>query len=224
MTANGGVRKRDFDAWFVFWSARFLIVEGRGGQLDRNYSLRAQEAGSWKIKTARQLTDAPADVIPTDAMFETAFAEVRISQVRLARYLLRAMELKKKDRPEPEFVPTDEEQIIDLEHILPETPQANRPGIESGTAGAYHRRVGNLAIHHAKKNSLIGNSAFCGKKTVRKDSALLLTSEIASYDSWGVAQISERQKAPAKLAVETWPIAIQRRPCRAPRTPAISTP
>ncbi len=194
---------------FVFWSVRFLIVGGRGGLLDRNYSLRAQEIGTGKIKTAEQLTKALVDVIPTDAMFETAFAEARISQVHLARYLLRAMELKRKNQPEPEFVPMDEEQIINLEHILPETPQANWPGIDPETAGAYHRRIGNLAILQAKKNSLIGNSPFFEKKKVLKDSAYLLTSEIASYNSWGVAQINERQKTLAKLAVETWPIEIE---------------
>jgi hypothetical protein len=43
---------------FVFWSVRFLVVGGRGGLLDRNYALRAQDVGSGKIRTAKQLTDA----------------------------------------------------------------------------------------------------------------------------------------------------------------------
>jgi hypothetical protein len=34
----------------VYWSVRFLIVGGRGGLLDRNYSLRAQEVSKQTIK------------------------------------------------------------------------------------------------------------------------------------------------------------------------------
>ena len=40
---------------FVYLSVRFLIVGGRGGLLDRNYALRAQEIGTVKVKTAKQL-------------------------------------------------------------------------------------------------------------------------------------------------------------------------
>ena len=90
---------------FIFWSVRFLIAGGRGGLLDRNYALRAQEIGTGKIKTASELSSAMEDVVPSDAIFEAAFAEARISQSHLARYFLRAMELKQKGDPEPEFVP-----------------------------------------------------------------------------------------------------------------------
>ena len=43
---------------FVFWSVRFLMVGGRGGLLDRNYSIRAQEIASGKIKTAQKTAAA----------------------------------------------------------------------------------------------------------------------------------------------------------------------
>ena len=105
---------------FVFWSVRFLIVGGRGGLLDRNYSLRAQEVGNHTIKNADELAKAMADVVPSDALFEAAFAEARVSQVFLARYLLRALELKAKGDPEPENIPNDEENAINLEHVLPD--------------------------------------------------------------------------------------------------------
>lgn len=191
---------------FVFWSVRFLIVGGRGGLLERNYGLRAQEIGSGKVKTAKQLAEAMADVVPSDAMFEAAFAEARLSQVYLARYYLRALELKKKNDPEPEFVPSDEEQVINLEHILPENPQDAWPGIDPEIAGAYYKRIGNMVILQAKKNTLIGNSSFTEKKKVLKESAYLLTAEVANYSQWGIEEINERQKKLANLAIETWPI------------------
>jgi hypothetical protein len=60
---------------FVFWSVRFLIAGGRGGLLDRNYALRAQEITTGKIKTAKALADAMTEVVPSDALFEAAFTE-----------------------------------------------------------------------------------------------------------------------------------------------------
>jgi len=189
---------------FVFWSVRFLIVGGRGGLLDRNYALRAQDIGNGKIKTAKQLADSMNDIVPSDALFETAFSEARISHVYIARYLLRALELKRKGDPEPEFVPSDEEQIINLEHILPDNPQNHWPGIDPETASAYFKRIGNMVILQAKKNSMIGNSPFAEKKKVLKGSTYLLTSEVADYSVWGPNEIQDRQQNLARLAVATW--------------------
>ena len=192
---------------FVFWSVRFLIVGGRGGLLDRNYAVCANAIGTGKIKTATQLEKMMAEVVPSDALFEAAFSEARVSKVNLARYYLRAMEQKKKGAEEPEFVPMDEENVINLEHILPENPNEKVwDKIDRETAGAYYRRIGNLAIFQAKKNSLIGNSAFEEKKKLLKDSAFMLTADVAKYNSWGTKEINERQKELAKLAVLTWPL------------------
>lgn len=193
---------------FVFWSVRFLIVGGRGGLLDRNYAQRAQDVGTRKIKTAKELAGAMADIIPSDALFETAFSEARVAHAYLARYYLRALELKRKGQTEPEWVPMDEEQAINLEHVLPENPQDSWPGIDPEAAAAYYKRMGNMVILQARKNSLIGNSPFSEKKKVLKESAFLLTSEVAKNTSWGIKEINDRQIMLARLAVETWPIKI----------------
>lgn len=189
---------------FVFWSVRFLIVGGRGGLLDRNYALRAQEVGTGKIKTADALAAAMADILPSDALFEAAFAEARVSHGHLARYYLRALERTAKQQDEPELVPNDEEQVVNLEHILPENPQASWPEIDAETAAAYFKHLGNMVLMQAKKNSMIGNSAFVEKKEHLKDSAFLLTGEVAKHNSWGIKEIGERQRKLAKLAVKTW--------------------
>jgi hypothetical protein len=190
----------------VFWSVRFLIVGGRGGLLDRNYAQRAQEIASGKIKTAAALKTALADIIPSDALFEAGMAEARISQNVFARYLLRAMELKAKGEPAPENIPNDEENIINLEHILPENPDKNWPAIDSETASVMFKRLGNMVLLQAKKNVLVGNSKFDDKKPNLKSSAFLLTSQVADYPTWGATQIKERQTRLAALAVQTWPI------------------
>lgn len=193
---------------FVFWSVRFLVVGGRGGLLDRNYALRAQSVGNGKTKTTAELQSAMIEVIPTDALFEAAFAEARVSQIFLGRYYLRALEMKSKNDPEPELVPHDDENVINLEHVLPANPGENWPEIDPDVAAAYYKRLGNMVIVQAKKNSLMGNSGPEEKKAILKDSAFDLTSEIASYQKWGVKEINERQKKLAELAVKTWPLTV----------------
>ena len=194
---------------FVYWSVRFLIVGGHGGFLDRNYSVAAQDVASGKIKTAKELVSAMKNAVPSDSLFEAAFSEARVSQAYLARYYLRALELKAKRQNEPELIPSEDEQSVNLEHILPENPGDSWPEIDNEIASAYYRRLGNMVILQAKKNSLIGNSTFSEKKAILKDSAFTLTVDVTKNSKWGPKEISDRQKQLAKLAVETWPSAIK---------------
>lgn len=191
---------------FVNWSVRFLVVGGRGGLLDRNYAIVAQQVGNEQVKTAKDLAKAMQDVVPTDATFEAAFSEARVSQNFLARYYLRALELKVKQDPEPELIPNEEQEVINLEHVLPENPGSNWPGIDPEVASAFYRRLGNLVLLQATKNSMIGNASFAEKKAVLKDSVYKLTKSVAAKRQWGVAEITERQKQLATLAVQTWSI------------------
>lgn len=190
---------------FVFWSVRFLIVGGRGGLLDRNYSVAAFQVGTGKITTAAQLTSLLSDIIPSDALFETAFAEARVSKGFLARYYLRALEMQRKGQTEPELVPSEDENVVNVEHVLPEHPDGNYPNVDPKDAAANHNRIGNMVILQARNNSIIGNSAFDVKKPILLDSPFILTSEVALFTQWGVAEIEHRQQKLAKLAVKTWP-------------------
>lgn len=201
---------------FVYWSVRFLIYGGRGGLLDRNYSIAAQRIGSEslmpgeeRIRTAKGLTDALIGIIPTDAEFEDAFSKARVSSSPQARYYLRALEKKVKNDPEAEWVPSDEETTINLEHILPENPQSYWPDIAEETAKAYYRRLGNMVLLQASKNSTIGNGPFSDKKAVLSASEFRLTNMVAKYDKWGTDEIEERQRVLAQWAVETWPIKLR---------------
>ncbi len=193
---------------FVSWSVRFLIVGGRGGLLDRHYSLRAHEVGTSKITTARQLAAAMVDVVPPDAVFESAFASARVSKAHLARYYLRALEQQVRGTSEPELVPNDNEEEINLEHILPENPSSVW-NINPDMAEAYYRRIGNMALLKARSNSTIGNSGFPDKIPVLQASDYILTREIAQYSKWDDSTISERQQRLAELAVKTWPIEVR---------------
>jgi hypothetical protein len=191
----------------VSLSVRFLIVGGRGGLLDRHYSMRAHDVGTGKIKAAKELAKAMTDIVPTDAEFEAAFAIARVSHTYLARYYLRALELQVKQDPEPEQVPNEEEEIINLEHVLPENPSSAWK-IDADTAAAAYKRIWNMVLLRAKTNVAIGNRSFKDKKLSYKQSGFILTQEVAG-PMWGLQEIADRQKRLAELAVKTWPITVK---------------
>jgi len=89
---------------------------------------------------------------------------------------------------------------------LPQHPADNWPGIEPEAASALYKRLGNMVLMQSSKNNLIGNSPFVEKKKVLKESAFILTADVAKESKWEAKQIKERQAKLAKLAVETWPI------------------
>ena len=143
-------------------------------------------------------------VIPSDREFETAFATARVSQNYLARYYLRALEMKKAGLPEPEWIPNDDA-VINLEHVLPENPDRNWPNVDPETAGAFYRPSETWRLLQANELS-ISNTSFARKQPVLLASAYRLTKEIGEKKEWGVDQITARQQRLAKLAVATWPI------------------
>jgi len=191
---------------FVFWSVRFIIAGGRGGLLDRNYSVCAQAIGSKTVKTAKDLTASLAEILPTDAAFEAAFSEARISQNHLARYFLRAIEKYVTGKKQPEFVANDDTNAINLEHILPENPGENWSAIPADVAKANYKKIGNMVLLQAGPNSSLGNENFSTKRKEFESSGFSLTKEVAKETKWGTAEIAARQKILATHAVKTWPM------------------
>lgn len=190
---------------FVSWSVRFLISGGRGGLLDKHYSQKAHLVGQGEIRTAEELTASLMDILPPNGAFHSKFLTATISRGYWARYYLRALELQVKGDPEPELVPNPSEEIITLEHVLPQNP-CDDWFIDEEVAIGQYRRLGNLALLQSTSNGEIGNSAFNIKKKAYRNSAFYLTSMIAKEREWGPKQIAKRQKLLADLAVETWPL------------------
>jgi hypothetical protein len=190
----------------VSWSVRFLIVGGRGGMLDTQYSRRAHEIGKGDITTARDLREKMRPYVPSDDEFEQQFAVAHVSRQWLSRYLIRAIEKARKGLPHPEYVENEDVSDVNLEHILP-----LRPGpewkIDQDVADALYNLIGNQAIISTSKNLEAGNRGFEFKKGIFKNSGYVTTSEIAEYgNDWGRAEILDRQSKLAALAPRTWPL------------------
>lgn len=190
---------------FVSWSVRFLINGGRGGLLDTQYSLRAQDVGTGKITKATELREVMSKYVPTDTEFRSVFATSRVSRTHLARYYLRAIEKYRKADPQPEYVPNDDASEINLEHIMPLTPSAGW-AVDAETAKASQKLLGNMVLMRAGQNSDIGNKPFAEKKVILAASGYVTTSEVAAYDQWTATEIRDRQAGLAEAAIATWPL------------------
>lgn len=191
----------------VSWSVRFLIYGGAGGgTLERYYSERAKSVWNGNIKTADALTADMENVLPTDVEFAEAFTNARVSRSNLARYYLRAMELKHSGS-DPCLVPNPETDAVSLEHVLPESPDSGW-GIKLEIAQAFYKRIGNLALLSTPINNdaQYGNKDFSTKKPYLANAPFKLTKEIGDYSEWNPDTIAQRQEALAKLAVKTWPL------------------
>lgn len=201
---------------FVSWVVRLLVVGGgRSGRVEQGFAdcaktVSAKDLGEPRphYQSANDLAAAMhPDIIPNDAAFEAAFA-IHKTDGALARFYLRAVEVKYKNLPEPEWVP-NEEPDINLEHVMPQNPESNWPEIEPEDAKANYRRLGNLALLQRTKNTLVGNGPWVDKKPVLLASTYQLTKWIGKKKKWGIAQINERQTLMARYAKEIWTLVLR---------------
>ena len=111
-----------------------------------------------------------------------------------------------KGEATPCFIPNDDRQAINLEHVLPENPYGNWQLFDVESAKVYRKRIGNMTLLLAKDNGDLGNAEFPAKKAIYKQSPYVLTRQIVKAKEWGPAQITERQKGLAQLALKACPL------------------
>lgn len=191
----------------VSWGVRGLIVGGiGGGKTERAYCLAAVKIRNGEVKNTDELLAELADIVPSDKEFEADFAKSRVTVNRLARYYLRALEQTEDGQAEPEFVPNEDEDQVNLEHILPQNPAAggwNQFAADEQRNWAY--RLGNMALLQKGPNGRIGNKPWSEKKPVLSASDLKLTKQAGQENDWTEEVINRRQEYLATLAVKTWP-------------------
>jgi hypothetical protein len=189
----------------VCWAVRFLVLGVSGsGALEGQYGRNAFEITQGRIKDTDGLASSMADIIPLDDAFKSAFSTVRVAKANLARYYLRALQLKADGQFQPQYVPNDGAEI-NLEHVLPQSP-SDEWALDADTLKANYRRLGNLVLLQAAENTVAGNSGYEKKKPVLLNSQFSLTREAGQYDEWTINEIDDRQSKLAELAVNTWPL------------------
>jgi hypothetical protein len=178
----------------------------RSGSVEEPLAEAAHSILSGEITNAAELKKALIAMVPVDEQFRRAFEVANVSKGWLARYYLRALEMVAKKEATPWFIPNDDKQVINLEHVLPEHPEGNWPQFDEEAVQINAKRIGNLALMLAKSNSDLKSANFDTKKTVYMASPYELTRQIAGLTEWDEAAIANRQKVLAGLAVQAWPI------------------
>jgi hypothetical protein len=145
-------------------------------------------------------------VIPPDEQFRQAFETATVSKASLARYYLRSLEMAAKEEATPWFIPNDDRQTINLEHVLPEKPEENWPSFNEDQIRIFSKRIGNLVLLLAKSNSTLRSADFETKRAIYQQTPYVLTSQIATLHTWREKGIADRQRILADLALKAWPI------------------
>ncbi len=172
---------------------------------ERVYNSAALRIASGELASSAGAIRALAPIYVADDAFRQAFAEkvLRTTSSRnrhVVRYILFCLE-KHLTRQEYD---TDSSQYT-LEHILPESPEANWPAFPDEQAAEFVYRLGNLTIIEAKTNRDLGNAGFDAKKLVYEQSPLEITRKVAAENAcWNAERIAERQRWMARQATSLW--------------------
>jgi hypothetical protein len=190
----------------IAWGVRFLVAgTTRSGSVETPMAAAAKKVSKEEITTAKALRKELVDIVPTDEQFRQLFEIATVSKASLARYYLRSLEMTAKNEAAPWFVPNDDQQAINLEHVLPTHSEGNWPRFD-GVGRTYCNRLGNQALLLAKHNCDLRSADFATKKAAYKATPYELTRQIAGVVEWTPETVVARQKKLAELAVQTWPL------------------
>lgn len=190
----------------VNWSIRWFVAGGAGaGTTERLYAETAKKVTEGTLTTTAAIATAFDTAVPNDVAFEEAMKTYSVRRGWLSRYLLSVLEKAQHGDPEPELVPNQDVDAVNLEHVLPKSPEASwNANFSSEQAGVMVHLLGNQCLLAKTPNRDIGNKPFAVKKPVLAASAFALTSEVGLEADWLPDSIRTRQARLAALAVTAW--------------------
>ena len=195
-------------AAFISIFVRGIIAGGiGGGQAERYLSEAATDIRSGAIKDTSQLIAKLRPITPSDTVFESAFQSFSTTANRFARYLLMALEKGLNKTPQPELVPNEDVEQVNLEHVLPRNANATDwPAFTDEERATYPKRLGNMTLLSKGVNNKIGNKAWTVKKAALATSELALNKVLSAETDWRTGEIDKRQASLAKQALSIWKV------------------
>ncbi len=189
----------------VGWSVRWSVSGGgSAGVVEGLYARTAREVTDGMLATAASIA-ARFGSVPDDGTFQRAFAIAQVWRPALGRYYLRVLERDAMNDDEPELVPNEDVEDVNLEHVLPKgAEEADWPTFTREERSAYVFRLGNQALLKKSENRRIGNQPFAAKKRAFENSSLATTQEVGALDAWTPAAVDDRQARMAQRAVAIW--------------------
>lgn len=195
-------------ASLISWSIRGLIggVMGKGSA-ETTFCEAAKQIRSGKIKTRDDLRNHFTSFVPNDSQFQFDFSSYRTNNNAFARLLLWAIERDLQGERQPELVPNENVDEVNLEHILPKRAKAAEwKKFAADEIGFYSLRLGNMTLLREKENNALGNKPFTKKRAPLGKSKFKLNAELDKKTEWTKRDIDERQNLLAVRAVKVWKI------------------
>jgi hypothetical protein len=188
------------------WSIRWFVVGGgSAGTVERLYAVTATNVMSGQLTTAAGIAQQFANDVPADTAFEEAFAIATVRRGWLARYYLYALEQAAIGKAEPELVPNQDVEQVNLEHVLPRNPSGDWDRtFNSDQIQSMRLMLGNQVLLRKSQNARLGNKSFAEKRKAYAASDLVLTKEVSKLNEWAPAAIRARQERLARLAPKIW--------------------
>ena len=185
-----------------------LLITGstRTGSVESTLARTAHEVFEDNIGTKGQLKAALSNITPNNQEFLKAFESAKVSKAQLARYYLRCLESVSEGKSQSWFVPNSDEEVINLEHVLPKKPGNGWPQFSGEEVTMFVNRIGNQTLMEAKENSTLGSAPFSDKRMVYKSSPYELTKSVGEKTQWTTGEITQRQQQLSKLALKAWKI------------------
>ena len=190
------------------WSIRGLIggVMGKGAA-ETAFCEAATSIRAGTVKNSDDLKGKLSNLIPGDTSFERSFETFRTTNSALARYLLLAFETADTAGPEPEFVPNENVDDVNLEHILPQrAKRLDWPQFHADEVTFFATRISNMTLLQKGKNSQIGNKSWMVKKPVIAASNYRINKSIGAQALWDKDAIDDRGRALARKVCGIWPL------------------
>jgi hypothetical protein len=188
------------------WSVRSLVAGlSGGGKAERYYCDAAKNVRDKKIVNPDKLYAELDQFIPSDSQFRLSFQSYTTNKSSLARYLLVSLEKEMQDDKEPEMVPNEEADKVNLEHILPQrAKEADWPQFTPDDRKGLALRIGNMTLLKKSDNCKIGNKGWDKKQPALEASVLKLNSGMGQIQLWTADVINARQNDMAERAVKIW--------------------
>lgn len=193
----------------VVISMRFNVICGYStAEQERTYNAVSERVAKEEIKNLGAALAAMPSIYPNDAAFRAAFAEktIRTTQSRnnrVVRYILCALE---KHLSGQDYSFTSDS--FNIEHVLPQSPQAGWEAFSDDEADALTYRLGNMTLMQAGANKDLGNAAYALKRAVFAQSGFGITAKLAAdHAEWTPERLAAHQNWMAVQATAIWRIA-----------------
>lgn len=193
----------------VVISMRFNVICGYStAEQERTYNAVAERIARGEFANLGAVLAAMQGIYPNDPAFRAAFAEkaIRTTQSRnnrVVRYILCALE---KHLSNQDYSFTSDS--FNIEHVLPQNPQAGWETFTDEEAEALVYRLGNMTLMQAGANKDLGNSPYTAKRAVFEQSGFAITRKLAEdHAEWTPERIAAHQNWMASQATAIWRIA-----------------